>query len=110
MKMNYTVQELENLLEKEREMLAVWEDEYYHKGTIEGPHHREIQRLESILALVKLGVEIADVRNGIAFINTPKGHVMQYGLRSGKWRLENDRVWLGSRSPKIFVEKFLSQE
>ena len=75
-----------------------------------GPHHREVERLQSILTLVKLGVDIIEVRNGIAFINTPKGNVAHYGLRTGKWRLQDDRVWLGSRSPNIFVEKFLSQE
>ena len=111
--MTYTVEELLKNIEEEKKLTRVWleKDAARDRATSGiGPHHREVERLQRLLALVKLGADLIEVRNGIAFINSPKGNVVHYGLRTGKWRLPNDRVWLGSRSPKIFVEKFLSQE
>ena len=111
--MTYTVEDLEKQIEKEMELAVAWREKDFsrERGTFGiGPHHREVERLQVILSLVKLGVDLIEVSNGVAFINSPKGKVVQYSLRKGKWRLPKDRVWLGSRSPKIFVEKFLSQE
>ena len=107
--MTYTVEELTKQIEDQRELASQWSTDNADRYAFEGPPHREIKRLKAAVALVKLGAEITVITNGIAYIETTKGELMQYGLITGKFKLTTDRFWLPKVNKKAFVEKFLRQ-
>jgi len=108
--MTYTIDAITKQIEEQEKLAKQWDIDNYERYAIEGPPHREIKRLKAALALVKLGVDITGIYNGFAYIETPKGEVMQYALITGKFKLTTDSFWLPKVNKKAFVEKFLNRE
>jgi hypothetical protein len=108
--MKITVEELTKQIEEQEKLKEQWSIEYAERYAFEGPPHREIKRLKAAIALIKLGAEITGIYNGFAYIETPKGKVMQYALITGKFKLTTDSFWLPKVNKKAFVEKFLNRE
>ena len=108
--MTYTKEELTKKIEEEKKLAEQWSKDNVDRYAFEGPHHREVKRLNAALALVKLGVNITGIYNGIAYIETSKGEIMQYALITGKFKLTTDRFWLDRVNKKSFVANFLNRE
>ena len=108
--MKYTVEEMTKQIKEEEILAEQWRIDHAERHSFEGPPHKQIKRLKAAIALVKLGAEITDIDDGIAYISTPKGKVMQYGLLTGKFKLTTDRFWLPKVNKKAFLEKFVGRE
>lgn len=107
--MTCTIEELTKQIEEQQELASQWSIDNAERYAFEGPPHREIKRLKAAVALIKLGAEITVIANGVAYIKTTEGKLMQYGLITGKFKLTTDSFWLPKVNKKSFVEKFLRQ-
>lgn len=100
--MQFTLDEIDRIIEKEKADSDALEQRNYHKLQYSNPHARELSRLRTLREFVVEGANITDYSHGYLEINDR----FILALKNRRWRVKGKNKWYWFKDAESFMAKY----